>query len=444
MIVRPARHLVALLPLLVGLSLLRLMAELAERRAPVTLTPLWQLDPLVLVSWVLLPLGAAWPERSLSQCLILSAAVIGAMLALAAPDPIVQLLIINATSFVLYRQLSLGWLIALAAMTAVILVPHIFALLHISAEQDRAFQLFGLTIASAIGTGAIPLTRNTEARALELVLRPFWLFALLRTLETGPWPLFLTLGVPLTGASIALSSAIAAMHARDDMITVERLSTSLCGMVLICTGLSSPAGVAAALWVIAIYALLLVLARAAGGRLTISASLLLIVACWWTFAAAAGGRAFLISAVALLTGCILIASVVLRSPWAGIKVPVAFLEGTAAILIVLLTLFMPVLTRDLAQPVVDQLGAGLTSFGLLQIWPWLGVATLDAAHTRVALMSGPILVPLIGILLALLWLLLRIIGQHRGALQMTPLLSSQSLRRLIHRRLWWAGSSRDG
>jgi hypothetical protein len=68
----------------------------------------------------------------------------------------------------------------------------------------------------------------------------------------------------------------------------------------------------------------------------------------------------------------------------------------------------PPLVRLLILPAVEQLQGGLTPFGDVNIWPWVGVAASDSAHTQVATLPSIAIALLMLILTALVYVVMRL------------------------------------
>jgi hypothetical protein len=67
----------------------------------------------------------------------------------------------------------------------------------------------------------------------------------------------------------------------------------------------------------------------------------------------------------------------------------------------------PLIVTALIQPIIAQLQGGLTPYGDLVLWPWLGLQVLDAARTPVALLPSFALLALMLVMGALAWLMVR-------------------------------------
>jgi hypothetical protein len=97
--------------------------------------------------------------------------------------------------------------------------------------------------------------------------------------------------------------------------------------------------------------------------------------------------------------------------------------------------FGPLLTEAIMAPVVEQLDPGLTPFGLLEVWPWIGVGALDSAHSRTALLPGVALAPLFVVVLAITWLLQRLVSPRAAG--EPSALGGQAATNTALSRIWW-------
>lgn len=100
----------------------------------------------------------------------------------------------------------------------------------------------------------------------------------------------------------------------------------------------------------------------------------------------------------------------------------------------------------LILPAVDLLQGGLTPFGLLAVWPWIGVAALDAGQRRVTTLPT-IAALLFGLVVAAgVWLVARVPALSIKDQHSAPAHLSQSsmLDAKFRSRVWWLGERRDG
>ena len=437
-----ARLVPALVPLAAGLLLLRRMPEVAV--GSTAAGTILRLDPLALAACVLLPLGAARPETTFVRELRLALGVVGAIVSVGVAPPLLQLATLLLVSSIIFAHVGSRWFTALAALTVGLLLPEMAERWHAPPGVEGAVP-FVLFVVAFAGLGCIPRrTRRDEHADWELVLRPLWLFPLLRSLEAGPWPVGLALFAQLAAATAVLAAAVDALTTTSEARRRERTLGGLLGMALLCTALNTAPGVAGALWALCAHAVLLLFLRGQPQTVPGAALLWLWLPLWWTAGAAAAAGGFLVAAMVSFAGIALAVTVTIGPKAAALRGTDRIGTIGAAGLGLLLMLFAPAITRFVALPVIDQLGAGLTAFGLLEVWPWIGIGIQDAGHRRVAVTPSVALVALLGVIVAVLWLLLRAVGRNLSpALTFADADGPTPFER-IRSRVWWARPHGDG
>jgi hypothetical protein len=68
----------------------------------------------------------------------------------------------------------------------------------------------------------------------------------------------------------------------------------------------------------------------------------------------------------------------------------------------------PLVVLVLIQPVIEQLQDGLTPYGDIDIWPWVGLAAVDAGHTQATTLPSLVVAALMLVLSALVYLAARL------------------------------------
>jgi hypothetical protein len=130
----------------------------------------------------------------------------------------------------------------------------------------------------------------------------------------------------------------------------------------------------------------------------------------------------------------------------------------AAIVLIPLALFSGLVTQVVGLRIADGLGAGLTAFGLVDTWSWIGVGALDAARQRVGLLPIVPLALLWLVVLAVTWLAARLMDRRMlasplGCRQeaesnlpalLSPAVEADEADRAIRSRVWWLDTGRDG
>lgn len=266
------------------------------------------------------------------------------------------------------------------------------------------------------------------------VLRVAWLYPLVRLYSLGPWNSGWSFATLLLGGAAALWSAQALFADRDARKCLDRGLLIYLGFALAGFGLSSSAGIVAGCYAVLSYVVLSVgghvetirhegsafgsgseqdsaqptleyeVAQAVrwmlSGVVPFTAP---FIAAWMLISAAAAGG------IALLSGVVWLA-LLLKAVSTGL-VPEprpSRRRRIAAGISLVLGVLSPIIVRMLILPVVQQLQGGLTPYGDINVWPWVGIATDDAAHTRVATLPSIAVVGLMIVLSALVYLLGRL------------------------------------
>jgi hypothetical protein len=278
-------------------------------------------------------------------------------------------------------------------------------------------------------------------------LAPAWLYPLLRLYSLGPWNTGWSFATLLLGGSVALWCAAEATRAAEAAPRRRWIVGTYGGVALACAGLSSAAGVAASCYAL-LCALLLnfglpesrpqtadrrpqtadqgvgeqgeadaqreetraspiwpaLLLATLAGALPITVP---FVSLWLGVGAAVAGGVPLLSVALWLAG-LGAALAVLRTAAEerAAAVPPTSLRrrAAAAALSVALGVAAPAVVAWPIMSVARQLGGGLTPYGDLAIWPWVGLAALDAARQPVASLPSAALAGLMLVLGALAWL----------------------------------------
>jgi hypothetical protein len=419
------RAVLALLPLAAGLALLRLLPTTALAVDQPAVGP-WRFDPLALIGCSIVPLAAVRP-RPLMKGLRTALAVAGLMVALLVTDPAPQMLSLVLVSLLVVDGLGPRWFVALAIWAFVMLgttLPGVSAGIVLHAAILMAF----------IGSGGLPPIGQRDVSS-EIVLRPFWLFVMLRTLMFEPWP------VPTVVAATTLGTLALAVIAHKLLRTTpavehERSLAALLMMAFVAVSQNTILGVVAALWALAMYAVLAVATTPKTFAPFTTVCITFGVAGWWTAGALAAAGGFLGALVVCLTSVAVCIAVLLQS--VGIELPRLLMASRSRVMLltVVLVLATPWATTTLALPVAQHLGAGLTAPGLLDVWPFIGVSALDAGHRRVTLAPSIVLGCLFVFVCGAVWLASRIRG-HVDPTPVAPATLDDVVQRIIRARVWW-------
>jgi hypothetical protein len=274
-----------------------------------------------------------------------------------------------------------------------------------------------------------------------LLFQIVWLYPLARLYSLGPWNSGWSFAALLLGGGAALWAALAAIIRPGDRRRLTLLSYQ--GMALAGFGLSSGAGIAAGCYAVLAY-LVLALPKiedrgwrmedrrssildprssildpqppSPAHRLTGSPTHWLLsgavpctapfVAAWMLVGASVAGG------VTLLAGAVWLA-MLLNGLAAALARDTLVHEERRPLLVaagasVLLGVAAPLVVLALIQPVVEQLQGGLTPYGDVNIWPWIGLASVDSARAQVTTLPSIAVAALMLVLSALVYLIVRL------------------------------------
>jgi hypothetical protein len=264
-----------------------------------------------------------------------------------------------------------------------------------------------------------------------------WLYPLARLYSLGPWNSGWSFATLLLGGALALWCACSALAQPQAAARNVRIQSIYLALALAGLGLSNSAGVVAACYGILVY-LVLVVGRGSASleiidgeiddpisNLQSPVSSLLpwllssalpltapFVAAWMLIGASVAGGVSLLAGVAWLVALLHGLAVAL---WYGaIPAPARRPLLVAGVVSVVLGVGAPPIARLLILPVVAQLQGGLTPFGDLNIWPWVGVAASDSNHTQVTTLPSIAIVLLMLVLVALVYVVVRLRQLHRN------------------------------
>lgn len=434
------------LPLLGAIWLLRFLPQIAEA-PPSGAWPLpWRLDALTLCFVIALPLGVAFLPLGWRDTLRALAAL-ALLIAVAGEHLLILPLALIGLSGLLW---SWRWLLASGLLTLGLGLVWLSGGTTWSAPETAtsatslAFLLLLLGCSIGLNSFPIALLHAKDGRPSDLLrqaLQPLWLLPLIRTIEWGPWNSGWTVAALLIGGVTTLWSGSTALWTSDRSQRIEWILSAWLGMALACVGLLTTVGIAAALWQMLAYTLglgLLLRSERGGWWAGPVPPTVSFVAAWLAQGATAASGAFLLSGVfwlaTLFSG---IAILRLRSE-TQISSRISIASAIGIGLALLLGVLAPLPLRWLMLPAIEPLQGGLTPFGLLDIWPWVGIAALDAGHRRVAVLPSIAVFVLALVVAALIWLFARIFGWVRLAADDEQAQPEQAdLWEQLRQQVWW-------
>jgi hypothetical protein len=282
----------------------------------------------------------------------------------------------------------------------------------------------------AAAIGATPIFASGD------VLQIAWLYPLTRLYSLGPWNAGWSYAAILLGGAAACWCAVSALAQADRHTRAARSAAAYVGLALAGLGLGTSAGLVAGCYAMLAYLVLIsAAARADAEKATPPqadkeqpapfrarsaylpawlASLFLtaafplttpFIAAWMLMGAGVAGGVALLAGVAWLVALLNALSLAL---W-GAPPPEAHRSLYApAAASAILGIGAPLAVLGLIQPLVDQLQGGLTPYGEVNIWPWVGLATSDAAHTQVTTLPSIAIAMLMLVLCALIYVVARL------------------------------------
>jgi hypothetical protein len=306
-----------------------------------------------------------------------------------------------------------------------------------------------------------PVTPSPRHPITLNLFRFAWIYPLARLYSLGPWNSGWSFATLLLGGALALWCACSALVQPDIVARNARMQSIYLALALASLGLSNSAGIAAACYGVLAYLVLVVGHR--DWRLETSAaepnsqfSILLpwllssavpltapFVAAWMLIGASVAGGVALLAGLAWLVALLHGLTVALWNSGNGAELArrPLLVAGTASLV---LGVGAPPIARLLILPVVTQLQGGLTPFGDLNIWPWVGVAASDSAHTQVTTLPSIAIALLMLVLTALVFVVARLreIGRteaEQPAEQPAAEVPASTLLRYLRAEVPWLG-----
>lgn len=273
-------------------------------------------------------------------------------------------------------------------------------------------------------TGVYSQIPYDMSERLSLDLFAFaWLYPLVRLYTLSPWNEGWSFATLTLGGGALLWLTLGALTATVRSQRAEYNRRRLLALALAGIGLSSGAGLAAACYAVLVYLLLVVTEDAGSETVATGATVWRLppsvpswllsgafpltapfIATWMIVGAGAAGGITILTAVAWLTMLIGALPVVLDLPavasrrrWLGGAISLAL--GIAS----------PLIVRTLIQPVIEQLQGGLSVYGDVNVWPWVGLAMVNSARTGITALPTIGAAGLMVVLSALVYLLSRLL-----------------------------------
>ena len=264
------------------------------------------------------------------------------------------------------------------------------------------------------------------------IFRTAWLYPLVRLYSLGPWNNGWTFATLLLAGSTALWAAATALTLPAQHGQHTRILLSHLGLVLAALGLGTSTGIAAGCYGLLAYLVLVVgremndrrpafevstaqppisdrqspiphLPWLLSGAVPFTAP---FVVTWMLIGAGVAGGVALLSGVAWLT--MLLNALATALAIAPVPPDRHRALVVAAATSALLGIGAPLVVLVLIQPVIEQLQGGLTPYGDVNIWPWVGLETIDSAHQQVTTLPSIAVAGLMLVLAALVYLIVRL------------------------------------
>jgi hypothetical protein len=316
--------------------------------------------------------------------------------------------------------------------------------------------VFWFVVLAAV-TPLLPFARTSaEGERWLAVFRLAWLYPLARLYSLGPWNDGWSLATLLFGGALALWAGTAAVGAEDrarcrELLVLAQLALALAGF-----GLGTGAGLAAGCYALLVYGLLLSAGRADASKEPEGSTddtplpwLLTpavpfgapFVAVWMLLGAGVAGGVSLLGAAAWLVGLSSAVACLLWRPWDGVQHTVR----VTAISSLVLGVLAPVVVLALVQPAVEQLQGGLSVYGDVAIWPWVGLAAVDSARRGVTALPSIAVAALMLVLGALVYFAARLLYEAEPQVDETDALPagrSQALLAALRHEVPWLAARR--
>lgn len=292
---------------------------------------------------------------------------------------------------------------------------------------------------------AVPLV--PVARSGNDGLWLLWLYPLVRLYSLGPWNIGWSLATVLLGGALAVWIGLRGFGTPAAGVRTAWYGRSYAGLALASFGLATSAGIGAGCYAVLVAAALTGAANnnqqgefraVQGGRFERGILVLVapFVAAWMVVGAAVAGGVVALAAAAWLVALLGALAWVLRDTTA---------ERTSrvfGVVSLVLGVGVPLVVGWLIEPAILQLQGGLTPYGDVVIWPWVGLAVVNSAQTQVLALPSIAVALLMLVLVALVYLLDRLrssyLTDHALSGETAP--DPRWLLDILHEEVPWLGS----
>ena len=324
----------------------------------------------------------------------------------------------------------------------------ILALRGVSTYDDRLagaaldsfvfwFVLLGATfalVAFKVQSSKFKVHSHFETQNLVLL----WFYPLVRLYSLGPWNSGWGLATLLFGAATALWLAVGALRS-----SAGTYGVGLAALALACFGLGTSAGIAGGCYALLVCAALGTHHSQGRGFAEpgwpIGQLVAPGVAIWLIIGAAVAGGSIALAGVAWVVALIGGLALVF-TPQATQRSSIAYAGVSLA-----LGIGAPALIGLLITPAVAQLQGGLSAYGDLLIWPWVGLAVVNSAQVQVAVLPSVAVAVLMFVLVALLFLLKQLLAAPSSAddAKPGPPITYEGLLDALRQEVPWLGGHHD-
>lgn len=269
-----------------------------------------------------------------------------------------------------------------------------------------------------------------------------WFYPLVRLYSLGPWNSGWGLATLLFGAATALWLAVGALRS-----SAGTYSVGLAALALACFGLGTSAGIAGGCYAILVCAALGIHHSQGHGFAEpgwpIGQLVAPCIAIWLIIGAAVAGGSVALTGVAwvvALLGGLALVLTPQATPQVTRRASIAYAGVSLA-----LGIGAPALIGLLITPAIAQLQGGLSAYGDLLIWPWVGLAVVNSAQVQVAVLPSVAVAVLMIVLIALLYLLKQLMSARSSAddAEPGPPIAHEGLLDALRHEVPWLGGHHD-